>query len=1364
MSAVKNNSPKADPQKTDPQEANKTDHQADKKVSNKTGKKVGNKTGKKRAKQPVQKPRRRRAWRLLGWLLGSLLIVFSLVCLFMLWLLYSEEGLQLALDVADDYAPGTLQIEGVSGRLAGPLSVQRIEYADDSLAFVGETVSLDWSPAGLVRGNISVQSFTADDITLTLNSTDSAGSSDELPDITLPVDIEVASLDVQKLSIQMGDGGAKRQVQVIRTIHLQADAAGSRVGVQQLTLTYDNVPMDIAVTGDVNLDDGYPLDIQAQWHLKATDDYSSYRGELTAGGRLTEALQGQVTITEPGQVQADYRLQEPLGQLAWQADVAVGRTLLNQWVADAPALTVAAELQAEGDVQQATIERLLVQTLDGDVTAVGQVVWAGDAQTQQPLRWDVRLDGQNVNPETLVPELAGQFSWQSRVQGFLDVQNQPSITVDLAAMQGAFSAPEVDDADSDAIPLPNFSARGELRLQGEQLDVPSLVIDTLDGRIDLSGQAVLSDAIEWQATIHAQRIDLSQYDSYLDVDLGEVLNVGATPGLGANSGVDTAAKQSRLTIRLETTGQLTQGDVNLEATIKTLDGRWQGRAISGTGNVRYAGDWLSVDALLLEAKGAQKNTKIKADGRVKLQQPFAGQLVFDVQVPELAMWVPDVQGGVTLRGRIAGTAQALRLKTDLRVTDLAYAANDIDELTGELDVDLLGRQSSSVKIVMQSADIGGTPLSSATMTFTGNAERHNLQLTAEMAEAKTQLELAGGALSLSPGTLANDGFLALQEGWQGEVRTFTFDTQDLANWRLNKPLSIQFAGQGRDMAVTLERGCFASDQTQSELCMGGKWSDHAGADFSGTIKKVPLQLAEPFIPPEYKLLGQLNGDFQFSAPVGQQPQGRLELTSAAGQIKTRLPTAADSAFRYQNLHVIGNMARGEFRIKGDVDLANDGETKATAEINIRLEDQLPLDGRIKADVNRLAGISIFVPQLTNVQGNAEVDIELAGTVSQPRFDGFIEIDAQRADVIPLGAQIDDLYVRVEANETGKIRLLGEFLAGGGALDFRGQVAAVEDGWQGEIKVQGEKVELLRTPDMKGKFSPNIQIAIDGQTIGIDGDLTLYDTELKLTRFASVTRESNDVIIVGELPSEDDAAAGPLQLQGSVNIITGNPIAVSGEGLEADIEGQLRLALQPEGLPNGRGELSVSGKFEAYGQDLSIENSRIIFADVVVNNPRLQVQALRRVDDVTVGVNITGAAESPRIELFSRPTMTETETLAYLVLGRPLDDNSGTASAAESNTLNNAAAALGAAGGNILGSWVGSRFGIEQVGFESDGEQVDFVLGTQLGKRLFVNFRQGLFEPITALQLQYILNDKCNLEAETSSNGQSVDLTCSFERD
>lgn len=75
----------------------------------------------------------------------------------------------------------------------------------------------------------------------------------------------------------------------------------------------------------------------------------------------------------------------------------------------------------------------------------------------------------------------------------------------------------------------------------------------------------------------------------------------------------------------------------------------------------------------------------------------------------------------------------------------------------------------------------------------------------------------------------------------------------------------------------------------------------------------------------------------------------------------------------------------------------------------------------------------------------------------------------------------------------------------------------------------------------------------------------------------------------------------------------------------------------------------------------IVNKGVLLFSGPPDQPLLNIEAIRNpdatADGVTAGVRVTGMADSPRLEIFSDPSMSQQEALSYLLRGQGLG-NSG----------------------------------------------------------------------------------------------------------
>ena len=244
-----------------------------------------------------------------------------------------------------------------------------------------------------------------------------------------------------------------------------------------------------------------------------------------------------------------------------------------------------------------------------------------------------------------------------------------------------------------------------------------------------------------------------------------------------------------------------------------------------------------------------------------------------------------------------------------------------------------------------------------------------------------------------------------------------------------------------------------------------------------------------------------------------------------------------------------------------------------------------------------------------------------------------------------------------------------------------------------------------------------------------------------------------------------AAASPRRkLQVALAVDLGSKLRLRGRGIDTHLRGALKLAT-PNGRPAITGTVStVDGTYAAYGQKLVIERGSIAFTGPV-DNPRLDIQAMRpqsptaSASDVKVGVLITGTAQDPRVRLYSEPTMSETEKLSWLVLGRGSSGLGG----ADIGLLQTAAAALLAGEGGSPTDNVLSTIGLDQLSVrQSDGavRETIVTVGKQISDKWYVGYERSLNATEGTWQLIYRLAQRFTVRAQ-SGDDNAVDLIWSL---
>ncbi len=188
-----------------------------------------------------------------------------------------------------------------------------------------------------------------------------------------------------------------------------------------------------------------------------------------------------------------------------------------------------------------------------------------------------------------------------------------------------------------------------------------------------------------------------------------------------------------------------------------------------------------------------------------------------------------------------------------------------------------------------------------------------------------------------------------------------------------------------------------------------------------------------------------------------------------------------------------------------------------------------------------------------------------------------------------------------------------------------------------------------------------------------------------------------------------------------------------------------------------------GKYTAYGRKLDIERGRLIFTGGPIDNPGIDLRAIKEFPDVKAGVNVRGTLLQPHMTFFSDPPLPQSQIVSLILAGGSLESaqnrttgNSGASTAGAGN----AALAQGAA---ILGQQLGSHVGIEDVSLESDiTNETSLVLGRYLSPRLYVSYGISLTEQLNTLKLRYTLGDHWTVKTEVGQ-ARGADLVFAIDK-
>ncbi|HYN20036.1 MAG TPA: translocation/assembly module TamB domain-containing protein, partial [Thermoanaerobaculia bacterium] len=720
-------------------------------------------------------------------------------------------------------------------------------------------------------------------------------------------------------------------------------------------------------------------------------------------------------------------------------------------------------------------------------------------------------------------------------------------------------------------------------------------------------------------------------------------------------------------------------------------------------------------------------------------------LGYDFSVPNLGVVVQQGGGSLAAKGRISGPLKIPRIQTAAEGKGIRFGTITVGQALVVADVDL--SPSGALILDVSSTGIlsGERRIDELTVRGRGQRSSHEVVLTAGNEEGRLDLALAGGLVNPT--------------SWRGQIRRLDLRSRQIGDWSLAGPAGLAASTE----SVGLQGFCWRSGGAQ--VCANGGWAKAGAWNVDSTVADFPLNRFKPFLPTDLEVTGDLNGKVRARGNGAVLALADVDLRPGPGELRFPGEEGRTLSFRYEQGVIQAQAgAGGQGVATAQIALVDVGSMNARLNIP-RLARGTPLQsqalsGRIDVNLTNLAFLEGFVPDVNDPAGSLVGGYQLSGTVGSPRFVGEARLSGGKADVPRLGIELRDLQLAAVGDGSGALSIDGRVRSGKGTLTVKGKAGVPGPETPIRLAISGQGFQAMDTEEIKLVVSPDLDVTYDRSLFRVTGDVTVASADIEIEkRENGPIAASDDVVFVnaeqGTLPRKD------MQLAARVRVILGKDVSMNVMGLKAKPTGSILVIEQPGRVTHGTGELELTGgTFKAYGQDLTIERGRVVFAGPL-NNPRLDVRAFRRASDGTIaGINAKGTLESPEVTVWSDPSMGQSEALAYLLMGRPLNQ----VSPQEGDRLANAVNALGLRGGNLLAKKLAGRFGLEEAKIESDGslDQASLVVGKYLSPRLYVTYGIGLFEPINTFRVRYLLSDKWTLQAE-SGNGTSADALYTVER-
>jgi len=713
---------------------------------------------------------------------------------------------------------------------------------------------------------------------------------------------------------------------------------------------------------------------------------------------------------------------------------------------------------------------------------------------------------------------------------------------------------------------------------------------------------------------------------------------------------------------------------------------------------------------------------------------------FRIDAPALDRLGVGATGRVQASGTLAGTFDHPLINAQWEAARLAFREYALDSASGEAQLDARNAATPDAKtnLTLKASGVRGGPVALTRLeaNIDGTYATHRISLGAVGRLRGQPLDLRLNARGGLEKTSASAALFGTDTAWRGTLERF--DNRGLPAFALERATQLYAGGNRVEIGATqisIERATV----DLKELIWRAGLLRTAGQMRGLNIGHV-LQLQQEVtgnVPPVTSTL-VLTGAWDVN--IAERASGFAEVKRESGDVSVK-SDGREIVGGIESLQMRAAFEGSRMRIDGGLATARFGKVNAAGYVGLvqdngflTVSPQSTLALRIQANIAQLDNISSVTGARVALRGSANADLQVNGTLEKPVLAGNMIAENLELTLYDQGIKLNKGVARL-AISNNKVELQEVVFHGGdGTLRATGTIPLDQTNPALTATIVADKLQLIADPSRQLTMSGTALAAnTDGQ-LKISGEFTVDHALFDLPE-KSAPKLDDDVVILGpgakhardkNAPRPPTGKPGLLPPVVDVKLGLGNDFRFRGAGAALLLAGTLNIKSGPGQPPQGFGTVRVvNGVYEAFGAKLTIEQGILAFQGPL-DNPGLNIIAMRREREVEAGVQVTGNVRVPRIDLVSSPNLPEEEKLSWLVFGHGSSTTSGSGNQAQAAMQVAATGLLNKMGSSEVASGLGLNtlsLGASNTGALA-GQQV-VTIGKEISSKLSVGYEQSL---------------------------------------
>jgi translocation and assembly module TamB len=294
---------------------------------------------------------------------------------------------------------------------------------------------------------------------------------------------------------------------------------------------------------------------------------------------------------------------------------------------------------------------------------------------------------------------------------------------------------------------------------------------------------------------------------------------------------------------------------------------------------------------------------------------------------------------------------------------------------------------------------------------------------------------------------------------------------------------------------------------------------------------------------------------------------------------------------------------------------------------------------------------LFVPTVTSGRGKTYLVLKISDRWDSPKLQGGVTIQDARIQSRAFRQPITINTVGLFFNERQVLLESLDGALGNGRVSASGQIQLT--GFRPTrfgLLIDLSSVQFPMTDNLVPTFSGQLVLAGTPETASLRGELTIdraaYTTRVNVQDWIlDMRRRSEEAVATPETPALARGLALNIHFTGRDNIDIKNNLADAALEVDLSLKGTVDVPYLIGRIETRDATLTFSGN------RFDVQMATLDFVDPARFRPRIDLQATTTVQDYDISLHLTGTIESFNLGLTSDPSLSETDILALLTVGR-----------------------------------------------------------------------------------------------------------------